>query len=78
MARNDKIFVVMKKGRDEHWYWHAQHKANHKIMADSGQGYKSKRSCVNCVRTIFHEGVDLYEAVLQKDGSMGRKQIPND
>lgn len=78
MAKNNKLFVEMEKGDNKQWYWRARHKSNHRIMADGGEGYKSKRSCVNCVRTIFHEGVDLYEAVLQKDGSMGRKQIPND
>lgn len=78
MARNDKIFVVMKKGQDKHWYWSAHHKSNHKIMADSGEGYIRKQACLNGLRAIFHEGVDVFEEKVLKDGSTERKVIPND
>lgn len=67
-TENQKIFVRMFRGENKEWYWHARHKSNHKIMADGGEGYKQRASCLHGINTIFPGGVVIFEQNITKDG----------
>lgn len=62
------IFVRMFRGENKQWYWHARHKRNHRIMADGGEGYKQRSSCMHGINTIFPGGVVIFEQQITPEG----------
>lgn len=67
--RHPHIFVEMwKSDKNGDWYWHAAHYRNHKIMSDSAEGYRERRSCLHGIRTIFPDGVEIRELKKGRDG----------
>lgn len=52
-TRNTKIVAEIYRGKDGDWYWRARHVSNHKIMADSGEGYRKKRACLHGIDVVL-------------------------
>ena len=74
-TKNEKLFVEIERNKNKEWYWRAKHVRNHNSMAIGGEGYKSKRSCLNGVNTVFNGGVDIYEIGRDKNGARTKTKL---
>lgn len=52
-TRNTKIFAEVYRDESGDWRWRARHIKNHRVMADSGEGYRKKRSCLHGVDVVL-------------------------
>ncbi len=45
------------KDKKREWRWSIADKANGKILADSGEGYKRKKDCLTALEKVSHGGL---------------------